>query len=76
MLCAILSEFLFILKAIDWDNNAINTKYCILQMMHKDMDIKEGDATLSAVTMQEIRYIQTVVKILKSKCSMKIMIMV
>lgn len=44
----------YVKLAIDWDNNAINTKYCILQMLHKNMDIKEGDATLSAVTMQEI----------------------
>lgn len=43
----------YIKMAIDWDNNAINSKYCILAMMYKDMDLKEGDQSLTAVTMEE-----------------------
>ncbi|KAK3085239.1 hypothetical protein FSP39_000398 [Pinctada imbricata] len=44
----------YIKVAIDYDNNYTNTKYCVLQMMHADMDIEEGLKTLSTDSLQDI----------------------
>lgn len=40
--------------AFKYDNNEINTKYCLLQMMHESMDMPEGQGTLSVKSMDEI----------------------
>ncbi|XP_048253841.1 tRNA-dihydrouridine(20) synthase [NAD(P)+]-like [Haliotis rufescens] len=40
--------------AAEYDNNAINTKYCVLQMMHETMKEPEGQAMLGVTTMDEI----------------------
>ena len=45
---------------IDFDNDPINTKYCILMMMHADMDKKEGTDTQEAKSMEEIWYVVVV----------------
>ncbi|XP_076448991.1 tRNA-dihydrouridine(20) synthase [NAD(P)+]-like [Babylonia areolata] len=39
--------------AFQYDNNDINTKYCVLQMMHETMDRPEGQASLTAKTNEE-----------------------
>ncbi|XP_062619891.1 tRNA-dihydrouridine(20) synthase [NAD(P)+]-like [Saccostrea cucullata] len=45
----------YIKVAIDWDNNWVNTKYCVLQMMHDNMlDYPEGELTQAAMSMEEI----------------------
>ncbi|XP_046568516.1 LOW QUALITY PROTEIN: tRNA-dihydrouridine(20) synthase [NAD(P)+]-like [Haliotis rubra] len=40
--------------AAEYDNNAINTKYCVLQIMHETMKEPEGQAMLGITTMEEI----------------------
>ncbi|XP_041375440.1 tRNA-dihydrouridine(20) synthase [NAD(P)+]-like [Gigantopelta aegis] len=40
--------------AIDYDNNVINTKYCILNMMHDNMKDSEGEPMLGVTEMSEI----------------------
>ena len=44
-------------QAIDTDNDPINTKYCILMMMHADMDQKEGLDTQDAKCMEDLWYV-------------------
>ena len=44
-----------VIQAFQYDNNDINTKYCVLQMMHEDMDTAEGQKTLTVKTNQETR---------------------
>ncbi|XP_062605876.1 tRNA-dihydrouridine(20) synthase [NAD(P)+]-like [Saccostrea cucullata] len=45
----------YVKVAIDWDNNWVNTKYCVLQMMHDNMlDFPEGELTQAAMSMEEI----------------------
>ncbi|XP_022343049.2 tRNA-dihydrouridine(20) synthase [NAD(P)+]-like [Crassostrea virginica] len=45
----------YVKVAIDWDNNWVNTKYCILQMMHDNMlDYPEGELTQAAMSMEDI----------------------
>ncbi|KAL8622107.1 hypothetical protein ACOMHN_056592 [Nucella lapillus] len=39
--------------AFQYDNNDINTKYCVLQMMHETMDSPEGQASLTVRTNEE-----------------------
>lgn len=41
-------------QSIDWDNDFTNTKYCILMMMHADMDKEEGPKTQESKSMEEI----------------------
>ena len=44
----------YIKLAVDYDNHDGNTKYCLAQMMHENMDSVEGRRLLSAHSMQEI----------------------
>ncbi|KAK7505824.1 hypothetical protein BaRGS_00003095 [Batillaria attramentaria] len=44
----------YIRYAFQYDNNEINSKYCILQMMHESMDMPEGQGTLSVKTHEDI----------------------
>ncbi|KAK7115278.1 tRNA-dihydrouridine(20) synthase [NAD(P)+]-like [Littorina saxatilis] len=44
----------YLTYAFQYDNNDINTKYCVLQMMHEDMDRLEGQKTLTIKTNEEI----------------------
>ena len=46
--------FLALFQCIDCDNEFTNTKYCILMMMHADMDKKEGLDTQDAKSIEEI----------------------
>ena len=43
-------------QAFQYDNNDINTKYCVLQMMHENMDTPEGQGSLTIKTNEEIRW--------------------
>ena len=43
-------------QAFQYDNNDINTKYCVLQMMHENMDTPEGQGSLTVKTNEEIRW--------------------
>ena len=45
---------LCIFQCIDYDNEFTNTKYCILMMMHADMDKKEGLDTQDSKSFEEI----------------------
>lgn len=45
----------YVKVAIEWDNNWVNTKYCVLQMMHDNMlDYPEGELTQAAMSMEDI----------------------
>lgn len=44
----------YIRTAVDTDNYYANTKYCLAQIMHNDMDTPEGQALLAANSMREI----------------------
>jgi len=49
------------LQAIEVDNGFHNSKYCILNLMHADMDQQEGLDTQDAKGFEEIWYVLTVV---------------
>ncbi|GAB1600108.1 tRNA-dihydrouridine(20) synthase [NAD(P)+]-like [Argonauta hians] len=44
----------YVKYAVRYDSHYANTKYCILQMMHEDMDMEEGSKMLGAMSLQEI----------------------
>ncbi|CAI9720034.1 tRNA-dihydrouridine20 synthase NADP+-like [Octopus vulgaris] len=44
----------YVKYAIRYDSHYANTKYCVLQMMHEDMDMEEGQKMLGAMSLQEI----------------------
>lgn len=44
----------YIKYAVLYDSHYANTKYCVLQMLHEDMDMKEGQETLGAMSLDEI----------------------
>ena len=41
-------------QAVLYDSHYANTKYCVLQMLHEDMDMREGQETLGAMSLEEI----------------------
>ena len=44
----------YIKTAIDYDNISGNTKYCLAQIMHQNMETAEGRKLMAAHTMEEI----------------------
>ena len=45
------------LQAFCFNNNDINTKYCVLQMLHETMNTPEGQATLAVRTNEDMRLV-------------------
>ncbi|KAJ8303268.1 hypothetical protein KUTeg_019664 [Tegillarca granosa] len=44
----------YVKLCIEYDSNFSNVKYCVLQMMHEDMDQQEGLDTQASATLEEI----------------------
>ena len=44
----------YLRTAVDYDNYSTNTKYCLAQMMHENMETREGQSLLAASNMREI----------------------
>ncbi|KAJ8303269.1 hypothetical protein KUTeg_019665 [Tegillarca granosa] len=47
----------YVKLCIEYDSNFSNVKYCVLQMMHEDMDQQEGLDTQASATLEEIWYV-------------------
>ena len=43
-----------LLQAVDYDNYASNTKYCLAQLMHDRMETELGQSLMKARTMREL----------------------
>ena len=46
----------YVKTAIDYDNSSGNTKYCLAQIMHKNIETSEWRKLMAARTMEEIWY--------------------
>lgn len=44
----------FIVQAVDYDNYASNTKYCLAQLMHDRVETELGQSLMKAKTMREL----------------------
>lgn len=46
--------FIVLLQAVDYDNYASNTKYCLAQLMHDQLETELGQSLMKAKTMREL----------------------
>ena len=44
----------YIRLSVDTNNRSSNTKYCLAQMLHEEMDGREGRSLLAAANMRDI----------------------
>lgn len=47
----------YIKYAVLYDSHYANTKYCVLQILREDMDMKEGQETLAVMSLEEICHV-------------------